>query len=64
MPLTVNLPPKVCRMTHLTDAAWIAPTNSAHRFFKVCVEVPWKNSDIRFSGETPMPNRCECRMEG
>ena len=26
--------------TNLTDAAWVCPTNSAHRFFKVKVEMP------------------------
>ncbi|MBQ4199175.1 MAG: hypothetical protein II649_04765 [Kiritimatiellae bacterium] len=26
--------------TNLTDAAWLAPMNSAHRFFKVKVEMP------------------------
>ena len=25
---------------NLTDAAWQSPTNSAHRFFKVKVELP------------------------
>ena len=24
----------------LTDAEWVAPTNAAHRFFKVTVELP------------------------
>ena len=26
--------------TNLTDAAWVCPTNAAHRFFKVKVEMP------------------------
>ena len=26
--------------TNLTDAAWMCPTNSGHRFFKVKVELP------------------------
>ena len=26
--------------TNLTDKAWICPTNAAHRFFKVKVEMP------------------------
>ncbi len=26
--------------TNLTDAAWVCPTNSGHRFFKVKVELP------------------------
>ena len=26
--------------TNLTDAAWMCPTNAAHRFFKVKVEMP------------------------
>jgi len=26
--------------TNLTDAAWTCPTNAAHRFFKVKVELP------------------------
>ena len=26
--------------TNLTDAAWMCPTNSGHRFFKVTVEMP------------------------
>ena len=26
--------------TNLTDAAWVCPTNVAHRFFKVKVEMP------------------------
>ena len=26
--------------TNLTDAAWTGPTNAAHRFFKVTVEMP------------------------
>ena len=26
--------------TNLTDAAWACPTNAAHRFFKVNVEMP------------------------
>ena len=25
---------------NLTDAAWTSPTNAAHRFFKVKVEMP------------------------
>ena len=25
---------------NLTDAAWFCPTNAAHRFFKVKVEMP------------------------
>ena len=25
--------------TNLTDAAWVCPTNAAHRFFKVKVEM-------------------------
>ena len=31
---------KVMGKTNLTDAAWQSPTNSAHRFFKVKVEMP------------------------
>ena len=31
---------KVMGNTNLTDAAWQSPTNSAHRFFKVKVEMP------------------------
>ena len=26
--------------TNLTDTAWVCPTNAAHRFFKVKVELP------------------------
>ena len=26
--------------TNLTDAEWMSPTNSGHRFFKVEVELP------------------------
>lgn len=26
--------------TNLTDAAWVCPTNAAHQFFKVKVEMP------------------------
>lgn len=26
--------------TNLMDAAWVCPTNAAHRFFKVKVEMP------------------------
>ena len=26
--------------TNLADAAWVCPTNAAHRFFKVKVEMP------------------------
>ena len=26
--------------TNLTDATWMCPTNAAHRFFKVKVEMP------------------------
>ena len=26
--------------TNLTDVAWMCPTNSGHRFFKVKVELP------------------------
>ncbi len=26
--------------TNLTDATWVCPTNAAHRFFKVKIEMP------------------------
>ncbi len=31
---------KVMGKTNLTDAAWMCPTNAAHRFFTVKVELP------------------------